>query len=131
MKCFTREQFGEVPFLFQHNNAPVHKIRSIKKLFSHIDVGEKITGLSLTPFNTFGINEKDNCLFSHHDFSGAAYSSPNFSDQTYVVFLQLNIPAARGVEAVIATCSPLLMEEVLDCAGLSHCMHLYRIYGPQ
>ena len=28
-----REQFGEAPFLFQHDNAPVHKAKSIQKLF--------------------------------------------------------------------------------------------------
>ena len=27
------QQFGEDPFLFQHDNAPVHKARSIKKCF--------------------------------------------------------------------------------------------------
>ena len=25
------QQFGEGPFLFQHDNAPVHKVRSIQK----------------------------------------------------------------------------------------------------
>ena len=25
------QQFGEVPFLFQHDNAPVHKARAIQK----------------------------------------------------------------------------------------------------
>ena len=35
-----RQQFGKGPFLFQHDNAPVHKARSIQKLFVEIDVEE-------------------------------------------------------------------------------------------
>ena len=31
-------QFGEGPFLFQHDNAPVHKARSIQKWFLEIGV---------------------------------------------------------------------------------------------
>jgi hypothetical protein len=34
-----RKQFGECPFLFQHN-APVHKARSIQKCFVKIGVEE-------------------------------------------------------------------------------------------
>ena len=34
------QQFEEGPFLFQHDNAPVHKARSIQKLFVEIDVEE-------------------------------------------------------------------------------------------
>ena len=34
------QQFGEGPFLFQHNNATVHKARSIHKLFVEIGVEE-------------------------------------------------------------------------------------------
>ena len=34
------QQFGEGPFLFQHDNAPVHKARSIQKLFVEIGVEE-------------------------------------------------------------------------------------------
>ena len=30
------QQFGEGPFLFQHYNAPVHKVRSIQKCFAEI-----------------------------------------------------------------------------------------------
>ena len=32
------QQFGECPFLFQHDNATVHKARSIQKLFVEIGV---------------------------------------------------------------------------------------------
>ena len=32
------QQFGEGPFLFQHENAPVHKARSIQKWFVEIGV---------------------------------------------------------------------------------------------
>ena len=34
------QQFGEGPFLFQHDNAPVHKAKSIQKWFVEIDVEE-------------------------------------------------------------------------------------------
>ena len=34
------QQFGEGPFLFQHDNAPVHKARSIQKWFVEIGVEE-------------------------------------------------------------------------------------------
>jgi hypothetical protein len=34
------QQFGEGPFLFQHGNAPVHKVRSIQKWFVKISVEE-------------------------------------------------------------------------------------------
>ena len=32
------QQFGEGPFLFQHDNAPVHKAWSVHKWFVEIDV---------------------------------------------------------------------------------------------
>ena len=32
------QQFGEGPFLFQHDNAPVHKARTIQKWFVKIGV---------------------------------------------------------------------------------------------
>ena len=34
------QHFGEGPFLFQHDNAPVHKTRSIQKWFVEIGVEE-------------------------------------------------------------------------------------------
>ena len=34
------QQFGEGPFLFQHDNAPVHKVRSIQKWFAELGVEE-------------------------------------------------------------------------------------------
>ena len=34
------QQFGEGPFLFQHDNAPVRKARSIQKWFVEISVEE-------------------------------------------------------------------------------------------
>ena len=34
------QQFGEGPFPFQHDNAPVHKARSIQKWFVEISVEE-------------------------------------------------------------------------------------------
>ena len=34
------QQFGEGPFLFQHDNSPVHKARSIQKWFVEIGMEE-------------------------------------------------------------------------------------------
>ena len=34
------QKFGEGPFLFQHDNAPMHKARSIRKWFVKIGVEE-------------------------------------------------------------------------------------------
>ena len=34
------QQFGEGPFVFRHNNAPMHKARSIQKWFVEIGVEE-------------------------------------------------------------------------------------------
>ena len=34
------QQFGEGPFLFQHDNAPLHKARSLQKWFIEIGVGK-------------------------------------------------------------------------------------------
>ena len=34
------QQFGEGPFLFQHDNAPLHKARSIQKWFVEISMEE-------------------------------------------------------------------------------------------
>jgi hypothetical protein len=36
------QQFGEGPFLFQHDNASVHKAKSIPKWFVEIDVEELV-----------------------------------------------------------------------------------------
>ena len=43
---------GEGPFLFQHDNTPVHKARFIQKWFV------EIRALTSTPSNTFGMNGK-------------------------------------------------------------------------
>ena len=37
---FVWQQFGEVTFLFQHDNAAVHKVRSIQKWFVEIGLEE-------------------------------------------------------------------------------------------
>ena len=34
------QQFGGAPFLFNHDNAPLHKVRSIQKWFVEIGVEE-------------------------------------------------------------------------------------------
>ena len=36
------QQFGEGPFLFQHDNAPMHKVRSVQKWFVAIVVEERV-----------------------------------------------------------------------------------------
>jgi hypothetical protein len=46
------QQFGEGPFLFQHDNVPVHKARAIQKWFVDIGVEEldwPAQSLTLTP----------------------------------------------------------------------------------
>jgi hypothetical protein len=58
------QQFGEGPFLFQHNNAPMHKTRFIQNGLSE-SVSKNLTGLhrtlSSTPSNTFGMNWNADC----------------------------------------------------------------------
>jgi hypothetical protein len=49
------QQFREGPFLFQHDNAPMHKARYIKKLFVEIGVEEidrPAQSADLNPFRT-------------------------------------------------------------------------------
>ena len=67
------QQFWEGLFLFQHDNAPVHKAKSIHKWFVEICVWMNLTGLhralTSTPSNTFGMNWNANCetaLIAHH-----------------------------------------------------------------
>jgi hypothetical protein len=43
-----RQQFGEGPSLFQHDNAPMHKLRSKNKLFVEIGV-EELDGPAQSP----------------------------------------------------------------------------------
>ena len=53
------QQFGEGPFLFQHDNAPVHKARSIQKWFVKIGMLEldwPAQSLTSNQSNTFGMN---------------------------------------------------------------------------
>ena len=54
------EQFGEDPYLFQHDSATVHKARSIKVWLGEFGVEVDLTGthraLTSTPSNTFGMN---------------------------------------------------------------------------
>ena len=51
------QQFGEGPFLFQHENALVHQARSIQKWFVEmknlIDLNRALTSI---PLNIFGMN---------------------------------------------------------------------------
>jgi hypothetical protein len=54
------QQFGELPFLFQHDNAPVHKARSIQKWFVEISV-EELDCPAQSPSNTFGMNWNADC----------------------------------------------------------------------
>ena len=58
------QQFAGGPFLFQHDNAPVHKSRSIQKWFGEIGVEELDSlhrALTSTPSNTFDINWNADC----------------------------------------------------------------------
>jgi hypothetical protein len=58
------QHFVEGTFLFQHDNAPMHKARSIQKWFVEIGV-EKLDwpaqSLTSTPSNTFGMNWNADC----------------------------------------------------------------------
>lgn len=48
---------GDDPFVFQHDKAPVHKDRSIKKCFPQLGVEElHWLAKTSTPSNTFGMN---------------------------------------------------------------------------
>ena len=66
------QQFGEGPFLFQHDNVPMHKARSIQKWFVEIGVEEldwHAQSLISTPSNTFGMNwnvDCEPCLIAQH-----------------------------------------------------------------
>ena len=71
------QQFGEGSFLFQHDNAPVHKARSIQKWFDKIRVEEldwaaQTSGLlASTSLNTFGMNWNADCepgVISQHQY---------------------------------------------------------------
>ncbi|KAK3545507.1 hypothetical protein QTP70_007761 [Hemibagrus guttatus] len=50
------EQFGDDPFLFQHDCTPVHKASSIKTWMSEFGVEERQRVLTSTPQNIFGMN---------------------------------------------------------------------------
>jgi hypothetical protein len=50
-------QFGEGPFLFQHDNAPMHKASATEKWFVTIGLEE----LTSTPSNTFRMNWNAEC----------------------------------------------------------------------
>ena len=57
-------KFGEGSFLYQHDNASVHKVRSIHKWFVNIG-GEELDcpaqSPDLNPTNTFGMNWNADC----------------------------------------------------------------------
>ena len=58
------QQFGEGPFLFQHDNAPVYKTRSMQKWFVKIGLWDDWPAQSpdlKTPSNTFGMNWNADC----------------------------------------------------------------------
>ena len=59
------QQFGEGPFLFQHDNAPVHKARKLTETFFCDCCDRNLTGLhralTSTPSNTFGMNWNAAC----------------------------------------------------------------------
>ena len=59
------QQFGEGPLQFQHDNAPVHKARSIQKWFVRETVWKNLTSLHraliTTSSNTFGMNWNAGC----------------------------------------------------------------------
>jgi hypothetical protein len=48
------QQFGEGPFLFQPDNSPVHKARSIQKWFVEIDLEELDWPAQIPNLNSIG-----------------------------------------------------------------------------
>ena len=103
------QQFGEGPFLFQHDNAPMHKARSIQKWLVEIGV-ENMTGmhraLTSTPSNTFEINWNTDCepgLITQHqlpDLTNALVAE--WKQVPAAMFQHLVESLPRRVEAVIA-----------------------------
>ena len=58
------QQCGKGPFLFKHDNAPVHKVRSIQKWVVEIGVEEldsPAQSPDLNPIDTFGMNWNADC----------------------------------------------------------------------
>lgn len=48
------QQFVFVLFLIQHDNAPMHKVRSVNKWYSKFSLEELLRTLTSSPCNTFG-----------------------------------------------------------------------------
>ncbi len=58
------QQFVFVSFLFQHDNVPMHKARSVNIWFSQFGVEEfdwSAQSSDLNPTNTFGLNSNTDC----------------------------------------------------------------------
>ena len=63
------QQFGEGAYLFQHDNAPVHKVRSIQKWFVEIGVEEldwPAQSTDLNPIEHFWYAECEPGLIAKH-----------------------------------------------------------------
>ena len=102
------QQFGEGPFLLQHDNAPVHKARSMQKLSR--SVWKNLTGLhgalTSTPSNTFGMNWNADCepdIIAQHqlpDLTNALVAE--WKQIPAAMFQNLVESLPRRVQAVIA-----------------------------
>ena len=104
------QQFGEGPFLFQHDNAPVHKAKSIQKWFVEIGVEEldwpsPNRALTSTPSNTFGMNWNADCepdLITQHQCLTSLMLVAEWKQVPAAMFQHVVENLPRRVEAVVA-----------------------------
>ena len=103
------QQFGEGPFLFQHDNAPVHKARSIQKWFVEISVEEihwPAQSPDINPIKPLWdelesrLQARPNRLTSVPDLTNALLAE--WKQVPAAMFQHLVVSLPRRVEAVIA-----------------------------
>ena len=97
------QQFGEGPFLFQHDNAPAQS-RSIQKWFVEIGV-EVHKALISTPTNTFGMNWNADYkpgLIAQHQGPTSLMLVAEWKEVPVAIFQHLVESLPRRVEALIA-----------------------------
>ena len=102
------QQFGEGPFLFQHDNAPVHKRGPYRNGLQR-SVWKNLTGLHRvlpsTPSNTFGMNLKADCepgLIAKHQCPTLLILMAEWKQVPAAMFQHLVESFPRRVEAIIA-----------------------------
>ena len=104
-----RQQFGEDPLLFQHDNAPMHKVRSIQKWFVEIGVEELDWPAQSPDLNSIEhlwdqlerrLRSRSNCPTSVPDLPNALVA--DWKQVPAALFQHLMESLPRRVEAVIA-----------------------------